>query len=236
MQQSIRYGEQAEAQDPDGPLIKHRLALARQLLDGQREQAQQEAINKLWAAGRHAEGIKACRAAVEEQEERVRTSPDREGAVRCLAMRLDRLARVLAHCPDNRVRDTKGAISYARRATQVQPDGVNYWSTLGLVQYRNGDWRDSLAALDQVKIREGGWNAAGWFLVAMNRQQLDRKVAAREAYRKGLEWIEERKQQGEKNPLLRLQYETMRPAIDALRQEAERLIEGRDSSRWAAEV
>ncbi len=236
LQQSIRYGEQAAALDPERPLIQHRLDLARQLLEQQREQPQLEEINKLWTAERYAECIAVCRRAVQEQEERVRSGQDRQAANRCLAGRLDQLARRLAHCPDNRVRDTEEAVQYARRATRVQPDGVNFWFTLSLVQYRNGDFRDSLAALDQVRIREGGLNACGWFLAAMNLQQLNRGQEARTAFRRGLDWIEERQQEGKKNPRLRIQYETIRSGIDLLRQEAERLLEGKDSSGWTVSV
>ena len=51
---------------------------------------------------------------------------------------------------------------------------------------------------------------------------------ARGALRKADEWIEEQKRKAEDNALLRIQYEMLRPTIEALRQEAENLIEGKD--------
>ena len=62
----------------------------------------------------------------------------------------------------------------------------------------------------------------------MNRQQLKQREEARAALRKAVEWIDERKRQAEDNALLRFQYEMMRPAIEALRREAENLMEGKD--------
>src|SRR5262249_36203081 len=150
---------------------------------------------------------------VEEQEEQVRSGQDREAAARVLAYRLHRFAWFLAHCPDGRVRDTKAAVRRARRATELQPEGGDYWYTLALVQHRNGEWRDSQASLEEVKRREGEFDASAWFLSAMNLQRLKRREEAKAALRKGVEWMDERQRQAEDNALLRFQYERMRPAL-----------------------
>src|SRR5262249_47006640 len=152
---------------------------------------------------------------------------DRETASRRLAYRLDRFAWFLAHCPDERVRDTKAAVKHARRATELQPATDNYWFTLAMVQYRNGDCRESLASLEKVKAKAGKFDASHWFLSAMNLYRLKRIEEARAALRKGVEWIDERKGEAEDNAMLRFQYEMMRPEIEALRREAESLIEGK---------
>lgn len=170
---------------------------------------------------------------IEEQEERVRQGKDRDAAVRRLACRLDRFAWFLAHCPDERVRDTKEAVKHARRATTLQPDVGDYWYTRATVEYRNGDWQGSLASLAKVKDREDGLDASGWFLSAMNLHQLKRREEARAAFRKGVEWIDEKKRQAENNAQLRLQFELMRPAIEALQREAENLLKGKDPANQA---
>jgi uncharacterized protein HemY len=172
--------------------------------------------------------MKLLTRAVEEQEELVRSGKDREAALRRLAFRLDRLAWYLAHCPDVRHRETKTAVKHARRATELQPDFGDYWYTLGMVQYRNGDWPDSLDALEKVKAREGGCDGSCWLLIAMNRQRLKQKEEARGALRKAVEWIEEQKRKAENNALFRFQYEMMLPGIEALKREAEDLIEGKN--------
>ena len=61
-------------------------------------------------------------------------------------------------------------------------------------------------------------------------QRLKRREEAKAALRKGVEWMEERKRQAEDNALLRSQYESVRPALDALRREAEDLLNGKDVS------
>jgi hypothetical protein len=44
-----------------------------------------------------------------------------------------------------------------------------------------------------------------------------------------VEWIEEQQRKAEGNALIRIQFVMMRPSIEALRREAEDLIQGKDS-------
>jgi tetratricopeptide (TPR) repeat protein len=230
LQKAISYGEKAVAERPDRPLLKHNLEVARQMLDTLHEEALQDEIDKLCTAQRFAAASERFFQSVEQQEERVRLGQDREAAVRRLAYRLERFAWFLAHCPDERVRDTRAAVKRARRATQLQADEPLYWRTLATVQYRNGDWSDSLAALDQVKARMQEPDATVWLLTAMNRYQLKQPRQADEALQKAREWITTIERQAEDKPALRFQLEMMRPSIEALRREAESLIKGRDPS------
>jgi tetratricopeptide (TPR) repeat protein len=228
LRKGISYGEQAVALEPDRPLPRHNLEVARRMLDELSEEALQEEITRLCDAQHFAQAIDLCVRGIEDQERQARSGTDRGAAERRLAFRLDRFAWLLAHCPDERVRDTKAAVRQARRATDLQPDVGNYWYTLAAAQYRNGDWRDSLASLEKMKAKEGELDASGWFLAAMDRHQLGQKGEARAALRKGVEWVMEQQRKAEGNALLRLQYEMMRPGIEALRREAEGLIEGKD--------
>jgi tetratricopeptide (TPR) repeat protein len=230
LKKAITWGEEATRLDPDRQLVRNNLEAARRMLDGLREQALQERIDKLVGEQRFADAAAICRRGVEDQEEQVRLSADRDAATRRLAYRLDRCAWFLAHCPDASVRDTKEAVELARRATKLQPDASDYQYTLAMVQYRNGAWQDSLASLEALKDKAGGFSAVGWFLIAMNRCRLQQRDEARAALRKGVEWIEEQQRKAEGNALLRVQYEMMRPAIEALRREAENLIQGKDSN------
>jgi tetratricopeptide (TPR) repeat protein len=225
---AIEYGEQAVALAPNRPLPRHKLELARQMLERQREQDLQEEIGRLYTAERFGDAAEMWSQRIEEQEELLRAGQDREAATRRLAGRLARFAWFLAHCPDGRVRDTKAAVKNARRATELQPDAGDYWYTLAMVQYRGRDWRGSLASLEQLKAREGEFDASDWLLVAMNRHRLKQRDEAREALRKAVEWIDERKRQAEDNAVLRFQYELMRPALESLRREAENLLQGND--------
>jgi tetratricopeptide (TPR) repeat protein len=230
LKKGMEHGEKAVALNPDRPLPRHNLEVARRRLEGLRDEALQEEVDKLCAAERFADAFDLCLRSIEKQEKKVRSGQDRDAAVRRLAFRLDRLAWLLAHCPDGRVRDAKTAVKHARRATELQPDVGSYWYTLAMVQYRSSDWKDSLASVEKLKAKEGGLDANDWFLLAMDLHQLKRREEARAAFRKAVEWIEERKRQAEDNAVLRFQYELMRPAIEALRREAETLLEGKDPS------
>jgi tetratricopeptide (TPR) repeat protein len=228
LKKAIDYGEKAVAREPDRPLVRHNLDLARQALDGLWEQVFQEDITKLCDAQRFADAVDRYQRSIEEQEEQLRSGKDRDAVARRLAYRLHRLAWLLAHCPDERVRDTKAAVKHARRATELQPDVGPPRYTLAVAQYRNGDWRDSLASLENGKVREGGFEGLVLLLIAMNRHQLKQHDEARAALRQAVEWMEEQQRKAEGNPTLRYQYERMRPSIESLKREAENLIEGKD--------
>jgi tetratricopeptide (TPR) repeat protein len=228
LQKSIEYGEKALKLDPDRAVIKYNLDVARRMLDSQHEQELLQEYERLVKAKRYADASELWQKRVEEQEALLRTGQDREATVRRLSYRLDRYAWYLAHCPDKHVRDTKAAVRRARRATDLQPDSGEYWYTLALVQYRNGEWTDSLKSLEQVKAKDGEFTASDWFLTAMNRYQLKQRKEAREAFQKADDWVEERKRQAEDNAVLRFQYEMMRPNLDTQRREAEDLLNGKD--------
>jgi tetratricopeptide (TPR) repeat protein len=227
LKRAIDRGEEAVALDPDRPLPGHNLEVARRTLEELHEHKFEKEANKLCDAHRFADAIDLYVQAIDDLEEKARSGKDRDAAVRGLASRLDRFAWFLAHCPDDRLRDPKTAVRRARRATELEPNEAQHWYTLAMVQYRNRNWRDSLTSLETLKKgHELGGSA--WLLVAMNRHRLGRKEEARTALRRAVEWIEEQDRKAEGNALLRFQYEMMRPALEALRREAESLIEGKE--------
>jgi tetratricopeptide (TPR) repeat protein len=224
LEQAIAYGEKAVALDPDRPLPKHDLEVARQMREELREQQFQDELAKLGGAKRFADAARLFQRSIADKDREVRLGKDRTSAVRFLAYRLDRFAWFLAHCPEESVRDTKAAVRYAGRATGLRPDVKDYWYTLATVQYRNSDWRDSLASLERVKVKAGAFSASEWLLLAMNRQQLKQPDAAWAAYRKAIEWIDQRKGRAEGDAVLRFQFEMMRPVLEPLLREAESLL------------
>jgi tetratricopeptide (TPR) repeat protein len=225
LKKAIDYGEKAVAQEPNRPLPKHHLATARGMLQRLGDQDLADDIAKLFMVGRFADAADRWLQSVRQAEDQVHEGRDREVAVRRLAFRLDRYAWFLAHCPDERVKETRGAVKLARRATELQPDVGDYRFTLAMVQYRNDNWRDSLASLEKLKAQERGLDASGWFVSAMDLHQLGQKEDARAALRKGVEWIEERQRQAERDAMLRFQDELARPAVEALQREAENVLE-----------
>jgi tetratricopeptide (TPR) repeat protein len=228
LKKAIEYGEKAVALDPARPLPRHYLGVARRTLERTRAQAFLAEIDKL-ARGRRFADVSALFArGIEEQDKRVRSGIDLELAVPSLAYRLERFAWFLAHCPDDKVRDTKAAVLHARKAAELRSDVPDYWYTLAVVHYRNGDWRDSLASLDNAKVTQGDFDACEWLVSALNLYRLNRQSEARAAVRKAGEWIDERTRKAD-DARLRIEYELMRPAIEGLMREARQLF-GEDVS------
>jgi tetratricopeptide (TPR) repeat protein len=224
LKKAIEYGERAVDLEPDRPLTKHNLEIAHQMLEELHEQTFQEELSKLCEERHYADAVTLCWRSIEDEERQARSGQGRKAAVTRLASRLSRFAWLLAHCPDVGIRDTRLAVEHARRAVELCPTRGSFWSTLTTVQYRNGDWRDSLVSLERVKTIEGGLDARGWFLNAMGQYQLGQREEARAAFQKGLEWVDALKRQAEDDAISRLQYELIQPSIEALRLEAEHLI------------
>jgi tetratricopeptide (TPR) repeat protein len=223
---AIDYGETAVARDPSRPLPKHNLSVARQRLELLRNQTFRVEIDKLQRASRFADSFALFSREIEGLERRVREGKELDLAVPSLASRLNGFAWFLAHCPDGHVRDTNAAVAHARRAAELRPSEEDCWYTLALAQYRNGDWRDSIATLEKLKAIMGEFGATEWLVSCMNLHQLGRKEEARTALRKARQWIEEQTRKAETDLRLRVEFELARPAIDSLLEEATRLLGG----------
>src|SRR5205085_11867906 len=78
LKKAIDYGEKAVTLDPDRPLPKHNLDVARQMLDGLRERALQEEVARLCGAERYADALDLYRQSIEDQEKQVDGSPNRD--------------------------------------------------------------------------------------------------------------------------------------------------------------
>ena len=226
LKKAIDYGQRSVDLEPGRPLAKHNLDIARRMLDGLREQVFEEEINKLTRAQRFSDAVDVFTRGIKEQDDRVRAGKGLETAVPSLAYRLNRLAWLLAHCPDKRVRDAKAAIEHARRATSLRSDVADYWYTLAMAQYRHGDWRDSLVSLDTLKAKQGEAGASDMVLSGMNLFRLNRKDEARAALKQAVRLMDEINQKAAGDALLRMEFELMRPAVEALLMEAQKLMNG----------
>jgi tetratricopeptide (TPR) repeat protein len=131
--------------------------------------------------------------AVSDFRDAVRLHPDDFAARVNLAVALNAEARSLVFDPDPEKRDPTRAVKLAREALELPPKGSEYWNTLGMAQYRHGDWKDAISSLE--KYRELRWHDQEWwnpFFLAMAHWQLGEQDAARGWYDKGDRWIIEK--------------------------------------------
>jgi uncharacterized protein HemY len=105
------------------------------------------------------------------------------------------LARFLATCPDSRFQEPDRAAVLAARAVEQAPEAGDCWSTLGVAQYRAGDWKAATAALGKsIQLRTGG-DPSDWFFLAMAHGRLGEKDQGRKWYDKAIAWMEQIKSQ-----------------------------------------
>jgi tetratricopeptide (TPR) repeat protein len=105
---------------------------------------------------------------------------------------LNRLAWLLATCPEVKLRAPRRAVEAAKKAVALAPGEADGWTTLGVAHYRAGDWQASIEALEKaMALRK---NASGvateWFFLAMAHQQLGHEAQARQWYKKAELWMD----------------------------------------------
>jgi tetratricopeptide (TPR) repeat protein len=100
------------------------------------------------------------------------------------------LARLLADCAEEKLRDPRRAVATAEKALELDPTNAAYHRTAGWACYRAGDWKRAAAALEKSNGLSQGGDSFAWFFLAMAQWQLGNKVAAREWYGKAVQWME----------------------------------------------
>jgi tetratricopeptide (TPR) repeat protein len=93
----------------------------------------------------------------------------------------DRLAQLLATCSDQKVRDPAKAVESGKRAVKLAPTNGSFWNTLGIAQFRAGDWRGAAEALETARELSGE-RGPDLFILAMAHWQLGDKEKARREY------------------------------------------------------
>jgi tetratricopeptide (TPR) repeat protein len=86
------------------------------------------------------------------------------------------------------LRNPKQAVALARKAVEMSPRNANYWNTLGVAQYRVGDWRSAVDSLDKSMMLRDGGDGFDWYFAAMAYCQLGEKSRAEEFFRRAEFW------------------------------------------------
>jgi serine/threonine protein kinase/tetratricopeptide (TPR) repeat protein len=122
-------------------------------------------------------------AAIAAYKDAIRLRPDD------LRFHLD-LARLLTTCPEPQLRDPPRALAAARKAVELAPNSEPAGQVLGWAQYRAGNWKASIEALEKGNNsqRPSGGDARQWFFLAMAHGQLGETEEARKWYDKACQW------------------------------------------------
>jgi tetratricopeptide (TPR) repeat protein len=85
--------------------------------------------------------------------------------------------------------DPQRALSLARRAVELAPTLDIYLNTLGVAQYRAGQFAEAIASLEKsLAAAKGGSDAFDLFFLAMARHRLGRAAEARADFDRAVKW------------------------------------------------
>jgi tetratricopeptide (TPR) repeat protein len=107
------------------------------------------------------------------------------------AWTIDGLARFLATCPDEGIRNPERAVALARRAVALHRKAAWMWGTLGIALYRQGNPTEALEALEFARSLGREDDATEGFFAAMACGTLGMRREAREWYEKAVELMAE---------------------------------------------
>jgi tetratricopeptide (TPR) repeat protein len=106
-------------------------------------------------------------------------------------------AWLLATCPDRKLRDPGQATELARKAVELDPKNPLYPNTLGVAQYRAGDFKAAIEALNKSMERRNGGDSFDWLFLAMAHWELGNKDEARQWYDRAVAWMEKNRPKDE---------------------------------------
>jgi serine/threonine protein kinase len=104
---------------------------------------------------------------------------------------LNNFAWLLATCPEPRLRDASQAVELAERAVALVPEEGTYWNTLGVAQYRAGNWDVAIGDLEKsMRLRKGG-DSLDWFFLAMAHWKKGNREEARRWFDRAVRWMDQ---------------------------------------------
>jgi len=91
------------------------------------------------------------------------------------------------------LRDPARAVELGKKAVAAVPQEGGCWNTLGVAQYRAGEWKEAIKALEKsMTLRKGG-DSIDWFFLAMSHWQLGDRHQARQWYTKAVDGMNKAK-------------------------------------------
>jgi serine/threonine protein kinase/Tfp pilus assembly protein PilF len=104
---------------------------------------------------------------------------------------LNNIAWLLVTCPDPARRNPARGVMLARKSVELGPKEGNNWNTLGVAQYRKGDWKAAIDALTKsMELLPGKHESFNTFFLAKAHCQLGDNPQARIWHDKAVEWME----------------------------------------------
>src|SRR5262249_49140652 len=108
-------------------------------------------------------------------------------------MTLDKLAWRLVRSPADQ-RDAERGLRLIRKAVQKEPDNAFYLNTLGVAQYRTGQYQEAVATLEKsLAAGKGASDAFDLFFLAMSHAKLGDAAKAKDCFDRAVRWWEGRK-------------------------------------------
>jgi tetratricopeptide (TPR) repeat protein len=102
----------------------------------------------------------------------------------------NKLAWFLATCAQPRLRNAAEAARLAQKAVRASPKSADFWNTLGVARYRNGDDKGAIADLETaMKLRAGG-DAFDWFFLAMIHCRRREPDKAKKWFDRAVQWMD----------------------------------------------
>jgi tetratricopeptide (TPR) repeat protein len=84
-------------------------------------------------------------------------------------------------------RDSVMAVALSKQAVAAAPRVATYWNTLGIAQYRSGDWKQAVNSLEESLALGSRERSIDWLFLAMAHSKLGHRDKAYSYYRQAVD-------------------------------------------------